>query len=202
MRNASIQAEPGPPRRRATRPGGSNPPPGARPPRHLPRTSSPCATAWSRNPGRPRSLPRLLCLSGFRRGPREELPCRVAVAGARARRLAREGRGPGQGFRQVRLFLPLSLRETGGGSVEGSPSRIGAHAQQGRPPALRPLRRRPARDDLGSSRRRRGLAKGFMSLRRGDMLRPRGLESRAGGGYGLLPDSELGLLSPAPEAAP
>jgi SAM-dependent methyltransferase len=45
-------------------------------------------------------------------------------------------------------------------------------------------------------------AKGFMSLRRGDLLRPLGLESRGGGGYGLLPDSELGLLSPAPEAAP
>jgi len=51
-------------------------------------------------------------------------------------------------------------------------------------------------DDAGAR------AKGFMSLRRGDLLRPDGLESRAGGAYGLLPGSDLGLRLPAPETAP
>ena len=50
-------------------------------------------------------------------------------------------------------------------------------------------------DDAGAA------AKGFMSLRRGDTLVARGLESREGGGYGLLPDSELDLRTRAPEAS-
>jgi hypothetical protein len=54
-----------------------------------------------------------------------------------------------------------------------------------------------AREDDAEAR-----AKGFMSLRRGDLLRPSGLESRPGGGYGLLPGSDLDPLLPAPEAAP
>jgi SAM-dependent methyltransferase len=44
-------------------------------------------------------------------------------------------------------------------------------------------------------------AKGFMGLRRGDALSPRGLESRPGGGLGLLPDSELDVQALAPEAS-
>jgi SAM-dependent methyltransferase len=50
-------------------------------------------------------------------------------------------------------------------------------------------------DDAGAA------AKGFMGLRRGDTLVARGLESREGGGYGLLPDSELDLRTRAPEAS-
>jgi SAM-dependent methyltransferase len=45
-------------------------------------------------------------------------------------------------------------------------------------------------------------AKGFMDLRRGDVVRPRGLESRPGGGFGLVPASELDLRARAPEASP
>jgi SAM-dependent methyltransferase len=45
-------------------------------------------------------------------------------------------------------------------------------------------------------------AKGFMSLRRGDVLRARGLETRPGGGLGLLAESELDTVALAPEAAP
>ena len=45
-------------------------------------------------------------------------------------------------------------------------------------------------------------ARGFMELRRGDRIRALGLEPRAGGGYGLLPDSTLVIHTRAPEAAP
>jgi SAM-dependent methyltransferase len=44
-------------------------------------------------------------------------------------------------------------------------------------------------------------ARGFTELRRGDELRPRGLEKREGGGLGLLRESELGLQALAPEPA-
>jgi SAM-dependent methyltransferase len=44
-------------------------------------------------------------------------------------------------------------------------------------------------------------AKGFMGLRRGDVIRARGLESRQGGGFGLVPASELDLRAKAPEAS-
>ncbi len=44
-------------------------------------------------------------------------------------------------------------------------------------------------------------AKGFMDLRRGDSLRPRGLETRPGGGTGVMPGSELGLDALAAEAS-
>lgn len=43
--------------------------------------------------------------------------------------------------------------------------------------------------------------KGFMDLRRGDTLRPRGLETRPGGSAGVLPGSELGLDTLAAEAS-
>ncbi len=43
--------------------------------------------------------------------------------------------------------------------------------------------------------------KGFMELRRGDLLAPRGLESRPGGGKGLLPGSELCVGDLAAEAS-
>lgn len=45
-------------------------------------------------------------------------------------------------------------------------------------------------------------AKGFMDLRRGDIIRTRGLEPRQGGGFGLAPASELELRARAPEASP
>jgi SAM-dependent methyltransferase len=45
-------------------------------------------------------------------------------------------------------------------------------------------------------------AKGFMSLRRGDLIIARGLEARPSGGSGFLPVSELEASSLAPEAAP
>lgn len=45
-------------------------------------------------------------------------------------------------------------------------------------------------------------ALGFMDLRRGDLLRPLGLERRQGGGFGIVPGSELGLVARAPEASP
>jgi len=42
-------------------------------------------------------------------------------------------------------------------------------------------------------------AAGFFSLRRGDRVRVRGAEQRAGGGLGLVPGSSLGILARAPE---
>lgn len=44
-------------------------------------------------------------------------------------------------------------------------------------------------------------AKGFMGLRRGDIIRARGLEIRQGGGFGLLAGSELEVRALAPEAS-
>ena len=43
---------------------------------------------------------------------------------------------------------------------------------------------------------------GFLGLRRGDALVPRGLESRPGGGLGIVAGSELGINSLAPEVSP
>ncbi len=44
-------------------------------------------------------------------------------------------------------------------------------------------------------------ARGFMGLGRGDVVRASSLELRQGGGFGLLPGSELEILSRAPEAS-
>jgi SAM-dependent methyltransferase len=54
-----------------------------------------------------------------------------------------------------------------------------------------------ARADDASAR-----ARGFMGLRRGDIVRASALEPRQGSGFGLLPGSELEILSRAPEASP
>jgi hypothetical protein len=45
-------------------------------------------------------------------------------------------------------------------------------------------------------------ARGFMGLRRGDLIGATDLERRQGGGLGLLPDSKLYLRALAPEASP
>jgi SAM-dependent methyltransferase len=45
-------------------------------------------------------------------------------------------------------------------------------------------------------------AAGFGDLRRGDVLRLRGLERRPGGGLGVCPKTEIDLVSLAPEASP